>query len=180
MKEQFVNRLEKNQNFPPKIALLYAQMQAVRERLMRVLKKLPEPILDFTPQERTIESIGTLLLHIAAVEWSWIFLDIDKQEMDYEKWKYGFALRKDVNLPQIKGRRREFYITLLEEVRTQVFERMKQFSEEDLDILIDSDDEKYSIEWIIHHIIEHETMHIGQILLLKRLYEIKKIEVKNS
>ena len=174
MNEQIVNSLEKDPSLPPKIALFYAQMQAVRARLLRVLGKLPEPILDFTPQERTIESVGTLLLHIAAVEWSWIFMDIDKQEMDFDKWKYGFALRKDVNLPQIKGKSKEFFITLLEEVRKQVHDRLKQFKDEDLEILIDSDDEKCSIEWIIHHIIEHETMHIGQILLLKRLYEKEK------
>ena len=154
--------------FPSNIQLLLAQLKQVRERLLEVISGINSDILDFTPDEKNIETIGTLLLHIAAVEWSWIFEDIFGLEMDFEKWKYAFPLRKSVNLPQLKGKSKLFYLNRLNEVRTRMIERLKEIS--DFNQLVASENNRYSIEWILFHLIEHESIHIGQISLLKRLY----------
>jgi uncharacterized damage-inducible protein DinB len=154
-----------------RVSYYYSMLQEVRERLLSIIDDLDEEMLDFTPDERNFETIGTLLFHIAAIEWSWVFEDIDGLEMDYEKFKHAFALRSDVDIPQLKGKKKLFYLNQLKEVREEVFIRLAKFSDEDLDKIVESDTEKFSIEWILFHILEHETMHIGQILLLKRLYE---------
>ncbi|NHJ88118.1 MAG: DinB family protein [Asgard group archaeon] len=170
------NTFSKNYKLPNKLNSYYSQMVEQREYLIEIVLKLPDEALDYTPHERKIETIGTLLLHIAGVEWSWIFYDIDKQEMDEEEWKYAFSLRKDVDIPQIKGMNQEFYMEKLHSVRKQVYNRLKEFKDEDLCTIIESEGNHYSIEWILHHLIEHEAMHIGQILLLRRMYNLEKVK----
>ncbi len=154
----------------PRVALWYSVMHETRERLFRVLRDLTQEELDYTPNERKFETIGTLLLHIAAVEWSWIFEDIGGKEMDYEEFKHAFALRPEVNIPQLKDQSIQFYIDKLKEIREDVYQRLANFEDDDLDKIIGSDSDKHSIEWILFHIVEHEAMHIGQIQLLRRLF----------
>ena len=164
-------KLKNYEELTPRVSNYYSMLQEVRERLLSIIDDLDEEMLDFTPDERNFETIGTLLFHIAAIEWSWVFEDIDGLEMDYNKFKHAFALRSDVDIPQQKNKKKQFYLNHLKEVREEVFQRLTKFSDEDLDKIIESDAEKFSIEWILFHILEHETMHIGQILLLKRFYE---------
>lgn len=173
MNEENEMKLIKDSNLSPKIASYYSQMKEVRNRLIDIMEDLPDFALDYTPNAKKVESIGTLLLHIAAVEWLWIFEDIDKKDSDFEEWKYAFPLRKEVNLPQLKGEKKEFYMNKLEKVRLEVYNRLMDFKDEDLDVVIISEGKKYTIEWILFHIIEHESLHIGQISLLKRLFKIE-------
>lgn len=167
--------LKKSEELSPKISNWFALMQETRERLLRIVNDLKDEEFDYSPDEGSFETIGTLLLHIAGVEWSWIFEDIDGEEIDFERFKHGFALRSEVNISQLKGKGKSFYLEKLSEVRNQVYNRLTKFNDEDLSKLVGSDNEQYTIEWILFHILEHEAMHIGQILLLKRLYNKKLI-----
>jgi uncharacterized damage-inducible protein DinB len=172
-KSQKTLKITEFKELSPRVALWYRMMHEARERLHRVLENLTQKELNYTPNERKIESIGTLLLHIAGVEWSWIFQDIDGHEMDYEEFKHGFPLRPEVNIPQLKNQEIQFYVSKLNKIREDVYQRLARFEDEDLDRLVESDSETYSIEWILFHILEHEAMHIGQIQLLRRLYSEK-------
>ncbi len=165
--------LAKSLNLPPRVALWQSQMEEQRKRLLSLLEEVNDETLDFTPNERRIETIGTLLLHIAAVEWSWIFEDIDGHAMDFERWKFAFPLRSTVDLPQLKGQSKQFYLDRLAEVREEVYKRLRKLNDQDLDKIVGSDQEKYSIEWILFHLVEHEAMHIGQINLLSRLSKLE-------
>ena len=165
-------KLEKFADLCPKVATWYAIMMNSREYLIEIIEGLDEEALDFTPNEEKIETIGTLLMHIAAVEWSWIFEDIDGMEMDFERFKYGFSLRTNVNIPQIKGKSKQFYLDELKDVREKVYNRLCHLKDGELEKMVGSDKEKYTIEWILFHIAEHEMMHIGQILLLRRMFKL--------
>lgn len=161
--------LDRNKELPSRVALFYSMMERARRNLLRRVRTLPKETIDYSPEPKMIESIGTLLLHIAAVEYGWIFEDIGGQEMEYEKWKYGFSVREGKD--QIKGENVEFYLSRLSEVRQEVFEFLKTLSDKDLDSMVDVDTEKVSVEWILFHLIEHEAMHIGQISVLARLWK---------
>ena len=165
--------LKQFEELSPRISKWYAQMYEIRQWLLHMIGDLSIEEIDFTPDERTVESVGTLLIHIAAVEWSWIFEDIDGLEMDFDKFKHGFSLRPNVNIQQIEGKTLQFYITMLDEVREQVYERMQQLTDEDLEKEVEENGNKFTIDWIFFHLVEHEAMHVGQISLLKRLYKIQ-------
>jgi len=165
-----IYNLEKSAELSPKIANWYAIMVKSRERLLHILDGLVEEALDFTPNEEKFESIGTLLMHITAVEYLWIFADMDGLDVDYERFKHGFALRPETKIPQIKGKSKQFYLDELKDIREQVYKRLLNLKDEELEKIVASEGEKYTVEWILFHIAEHEMMHIGQILLLRRLY----------
>ncbi len=167
MVEKSIITLERTDDLSPRVAFLYSMLEKVRERLLKRVKGLRIKDLDYTPDEKNVESIGTLLLHIAAIEWSWIYEDMDGQEMDYEEWKLAFSLREEI--PQIKGRKLKFYLDKLDHVRQQVKERLTRIDDTELDLLVDIGHAAVSIEWILFHLIEHEAMHIGQISVLQRL-----------
>ena len=166
--------LIKNPKLSDRVAVFYSQMEEIRTNLLETIEKISQKQLDYTPNEAKVETIGTLLLHIAAVEWSWIFEDVDGREMDFEEWKYAFPLRKEVNIPQLKGKKIVYYLDKLKKVREEVFLRLTRMKDDELDSLIGEEEGKCSIEWILYHIIEHEIQHYGQIKLLKRLFELKQ------
>lgn len=163
------NILNRDSSLPEDLSTWLAQMNEIRERLLNIIEDVDEEALDYTPSERKIETIGTLLLHIAAVELSWIYEDIYKEEIDYDEWKYAFPLRSNINLPQLKGKGKNYYLKKLQNVRKSITERLQV--EKNLARIVQSDDQQYSIEWILFHLVEHEALHIGQINLLNRLYK---------
>ena len=182
-KENKIIHLKKSNSLSPRVATWYAQFEEVRKNLLKQIEDLDDAGLDFTPDERKIETIGTLLLHIAAIEWSWIFEDIDHKEMDKERiekehWNYAFALRSWANLPQLTGKGKQFFIERLTDVRQEVYQRISEMKDEDLDRIVTGEDPDdgytYTIEWILYHIIEHEALHLGQVNMVKRLYNLQK------
>ena len=165
-------QLKKDHELSPQVSQFYSYMVEVRQYLLKMINDVDDVMLDYTPDERTVETIGTLLLHIAGVEWSWIVADIEGKEIPYEKWKHAYALSEDVNIPQLVGKGVEFYLNRLKEVRNEVYEKLKEFTDDDLNRIVEIEGKKFSIEWILYHVIEHEAMHLGQISLLKRLYKL--------
>lgn len=164
-------KISKDQDIAPSIQFLFGQLEETRERLFRQLSKVPEDIIDKTPDNETIESIATLLDHIAAIEWSWIFEDIDGKKMDEEEWKFAFAMRDRSKVKQRTGMTLNFYIDRLKTVRSAVKQRIKEFNEDDRLKIVGQEDDKYTIEWILYHLNHHESLHQGQISFLNRLYQ---------
>lgn len=159
--------LDRPGDLSPRVSFLFSMMEKTRNRLLRVIEELPDETIDFTPDVENVETIGTLLLHIAGVEWSWIFEDIDGEEMDYERWKYAFPLRE--NLTQLTGNGKQFYIDRLHEVRKEIRQRLREMDDSSLHQLVDIGHAEVTVEWILFHLMEHEAMHIGQISILNRL-----------
>ncbi|MHA2065831.1 MAG: DinB family protein [Candidatus Thorarchaeota archaeon] len=159
--------LDRRGDLSPRVAFLFSMMDRMRSRLLRIVEDFSDDEIDYSPDPERIESIGTLLLHIAAVEWSWIFEDIDGEEMDYEKWKHAFALREKI--PQLTKQGLKFFIDRLIEVRSAVFVRLRNLDDSNLHTLVEVGNAEVSIEWVLFHLLEHEAMHIGQISILSRL-----------
>ena len=167
--------LKKRKNLTPRVGLLFSMMEKTREKLLKRIEELTLEEMDYSPSGRRIETIGTLLLHIAAVEWSWIFEDIGDTAMDYEKWKHAFPLREGID--QLTKQGKEFYIKRLSEVRSEVFDWLKSIEDKELDRLIPLGETDVSIEWILFHLIEHEAIHVGQISILSRMYDMTQVKV---
>ena len=159
-----------DKNLSPKIAELYGMLSETRIRLLEEVEGITQEQLDYSPNITKIETIGTLLFHIAAIEFSWIYEDIFKQEMDYEEWKYAFALRENLDPPQLTGRPLSFYLDKLRDLREKVYETLRTMKDEELQSIIESGTNKYTIFWILYHLNQHESLHIGQINFLKRTF----------
>lgn len=158
--------------YPPRIGRYLTQMEDVRRQVKKYVDGLTPEQLAWHPNEK-VESIGTVLLHIAAVECSWIGEDIMRRPMD-DEWKIAFPIR--FGIPQIKDQPLEYYLKTLDVVREQTKADLKSLEDEDLDRLITpldpgdpSNTSQFSMEWILYHVVDHEAHHKGQIAVMKRL-----------
>ncbi len=163
--------LDSDSGFTPRLGVFRAQLEDVRRGTLRYVAGLDQSQLVWSPQAN-IESIGTLLLHIAAVERSWIGEDIARRPMG-EEWAIAFPIR--FGIEQIQGQPLEYFLARLASTRDETRAVLSSLTDEDLsrDVApLDPGDstETYTIEWILHHCVEHEAHHRGQIALLKRLY----------
>jgi uncharacterized damage-inducible protein DinB len=165
------------EGFTPQIGRYVAQLMQVRDRLKEELEGLTQAQLDWHPDEQT-ESIGTLLLHIAAVEWSWLHEDIFGTPDDEYPGSWEEAMPIRVGAAQVSGRPIEEYVRHLDAMREDTLKVLRGFSDEDLKRLVGEAEpppgleprsELYTIDWIIWHVIEHEAEHVGQVELLRRL-----------
>ena len=162
--------------FGPGIGRYLAQLTEIRHELLGHVAKLTPAQLSWYPNDET-ESIGTQLLHVAAIEWSWIFQDIfGRPDDDYQGWEEAFPLR--VGSPQVSGQPLDYFTDRLERVRRETSEALRGLTDDDLTRLVGegptAEGEKprshlYSIDWILFHLVHHEAHHAGQVELLVRL-----------
>ena len=162
--------------YPPRIGRYLTQMEDVRRQVKKYVEGLSPKQLAWHPNDK-VESIGTVLLHIAAVECSWIGEDIMRRPMD-DEWKIAFPVR--FGIPQISGQPLEYYFKTLDVVRGQTKADLKTLEDEDLDRLImpldpgDPDNTtQFSLEWILYHVVDHEAHHKGQIAVMKRMLPVE-------
>ncbi|HWR81731.1 MAG TPA: DinB family protein [Candidatus Deferrimicrobium sp.] len=162
--------------YPPRIGTYLAMLDDVRRRTKRYVEGLSAEQLSWHPQPN-VESIGTLLLHIAATEFSYIQEDIIRRPMG-EEWLIAYPIR--FGRPQVTGEQLPFYLRRLDDVREETCKLLLGFSDDDLNRLISPLDPgdstsgpvEYSIEWILYHLVEHEAHHKGQIAVMKRLLPV--------
>ncbi len=162
--------------YAPQIGRYVAQLVEVRNDLYEQLAGLTVAQLDWHPDAQT-ESIGTLLLHLDGVEWSWMHQDIfgAPDEAYPGSWDEAMPIRADV--PQVCGRPLERYLDQLGATRAETLRLLADFTDADLARLVgeappppgrEPRSTLYTIDWIIWHIIGHEAAHGGQVELLKR------------
>ena len=165
------------EGFTPQIGRYVAQLTEVRNDFKGEVAGLNIVQLDWHPDEQT-ESIGTLLLHCDAVEWSWLHEDVlGRPSAEYTgDWSAAMPIR--VGSPQVAGRPVEYYFEKLDATRERTLEILRGFTDADLSRLVGEAEPPpgeerrsrlYTIDWVIWHIIEHEATHVGQVELLRRL-----------
>ena len=163
--------------YSPHIGRYVAQMTQVREDLLHELDGLTTAQLDWRPNDQT-ESIGTLLLHLDSVEWSWIYQDIFGAEDDAYPGSWAEAMPIRMEVPQVQGRPLAAYLDHLAAGRARTLEILRGFTDADLARQVGEAEPPpgreprstlYTIDWIIWHIIRHEATHVGQVELLRRL-----------
>jgi len=168
--------IEPVEGFAPAIGRSLALLEDVRLRLKLYINGLTTDQLSWHPQPN-VESIGTLLLHLAAIEHSYIQEDILRKPMG-EEWKIAFPIR--FGIPQVSGEPLAFYEHKLDEVRAATRAVLADLTDRDLQRVVepldpgdpDADPVEYSIEWILYHLAEHEAHHKGQIAVMKRLLPV--------
>lgn len=151
-------------------------LEDVRRTLITELTGISQNILDTKMDER--QTIGSLLYHIALVEADWLYEEVLVTEWDSEILAlFPLESRSEEGaLTHIEGQTLEEHFDRLNKVR-EVF--LSTFRSMDLNdwreprVL-----ERYDVtpEWVVYHLLEHESHHRGQIFqLLKKLRnEIKR------
>ncbi|MFN2531908.1 MAG: DinB family protein [Pyrinomonadaceae bacterium] len=158
---------------PQGIGYFVSAMEDIRRELYDTVKELEgEPWS--RPAFLGAHAIGALVLHIGEAEWWWMQCNVAGHELTPEDRKAPFwDVLDDPKGFQSKNYDREFCLRELDKIRKQTFDQLYSWGDGDLDRVIsldrDGETREYNLRWVLHHLIDHEAQHRGQILMLKRL-----------
>ena len=133
---------------------LFSHWAEVRSGLIQALSQLTDEQLGFVPGEG-LWSLGQVACHIAEAEDGW-FRHVVQSELD--DWpEYTAATYPTV--AAVKN--------LLTETHTRTEAYLKTVDVMDLDRVIETTwGERFTLNWIIWHVFEHEIHHRGEIFLM--------------
>jgi uncharacterized damage-inducible protein DinB len=155
--------------FRPQIARLVSMMNYVQHTTISAVENLMVSELDYLNDAES-NSIGSLLLHIAAAEVGYQAATFDKRELnEEEKYEWGTALALGEKARQeIKGHDLDYYINKLEQVRKKTHVKLASLDDEWLDEQTSFGDNNVNNYFKWFHVFTHEVNHRGQIRLLRR------------
>ena len=158
-----------------KLGYYLSGMDEVREQLREVVNGMSDEHL----ARRAVpgaHSIGALVLHIGESEWWWMQCIINGHELteeDRQKPFWDVLVNPDEFARH--GYTAQYCLDLIDDIRKQTRHLLASFSENDLERVFHHTRRGRTIEvslrWVLHHLIDHEAQHKGQILMLKRLLD---------
>lgn len=162
-------------NYPPDIGHALWMLEDTRRRTKLALEGTTQRLLDWS-FSREHNTIGTILYHIAAVEMSWLYEEILQSEfpkgierlfpLDMRDNQGQLSILRGASLAEHFRRldtTRKFFLAAFQEMSLEEFRRIRSFDKYDV-----------SPEWVIHHLIQHEAEHRGQMAEIRTLAEIQE------
>ena len=148
-------------------------MEEVRGQVVEAIKSIPNDVVG-KPAFLGAHSIGGLALHIGEAEWFWIQMVVSGHKLTDEDKKAAYwDVLDDPDGVARNGYTTDFCLREIENIRNKTRDVLFGKNDSDLDRLISferrGETTEHSLRWILHHLIDHEAQHKGQILMLKRL-----------
>jgi uncharacterized damage-inducible protein DinB len=158
--------------YTPEISRLICMMNYARITTIESVKGLTTDELDYL-QDKESNSIGALLLHIASTDNYFRVLTFEERELteeENEKWKAPSFLGEK-GRQEIKGHNLNYYLDILEEEKSIIYELLKNKNDEWLGKEIPYWNFKANIHHVWFHALEDEINHRGQIRWLRKRLE---------
>jgi uncharacterized damage-inducible protein DinB len=154
----------------PLVARYLTMLADCRTITIESIKAMREDLLYWRRNDFD-SNISDLLYHIAFVEADWLFSDVLQQEIPFELTRHlGYKDRDPQGrLVHIGEEELEASLIRLENVRNKLNDTYSVMDMEEFRSLRHSGRHDASPEWVLHHLLQHEAEHRGQINLLKRL-----------
>ena len=155
------------------IGYYLAGMEEVRSQIAAAVKDIPDDLIGKPPFLGS-HSIGGLVLHIGEAEWFWMQMVVSGHQLtDEDKNAPYWDILDDVERVARNGYSGEFCLKEAEKIRNQTRDVLFSYNDKDLERIISFErngkTSEYNLRWILHHLIDHEAQHKGQIFMLKRL-----------
>lgn len=148
----------------PEIGRLLWQLNDVRQRVLKWVAKINPEQLDWNSPDHTLNSIGSLLYHIVAVELDWLYTEVLQQEWTSEvQVLFPFEMR-DANgrLTEVRGVSLDDHLARLNTVRGWVLNAFLPMSLEEFRRPRQMPNYHVTPEWVIYHLLQHESEHFGE------------------
>lgn len=151
-------------------------MEEVRGQLNAAVKTIPDDLIG-KPAFLGAHSIGGLVLHIGEAEWFWMKMVVSGHELTEEiNNAPHWDILDDLERVARNGYTAEFCLSEIEKIRNQTRDVLFSYNDKDLERIITFERKgqatEYNLRYILHHLIDHEAQHKGQIFMLKRLMAI--------
>ncbi len=157
----------------PGIGYYLSGREEVRGQLVDAVKDIPDGAIG-KPAFLGAHSIGALVLHIGEAEWFWMQMVVSGHQLTDEIKKAPYwDILDDLEAVARNRYSAAFCLQEIEKIRNQTRDVLFGYSDKDLEriIIFERPDKpsEHNLRWILHHLIDHEAQHKGQILMLKRL-----------
>jgi len=140
-------------------------LQDTRKRTLESLEGLDDQTVNWVPPDG-MNSIGSLLYHIAAIEMSWLYEDVlgtdDFPPEINALLKYNVRDEGE-NLTSVIDESLNHHLDRLLKCRQNFLSAFKGISIEEFRRPRKMEDYEVTPEWTIHHLMQHEAEHRGQI-----------------
>jgi uncharacterized damage-inducible protein DinB len=152
-------------------------LEDTRRRTRKALEGLSQEEIDWTPPG-LVNSIGSLLYHIALIELDYLCCDILGMEDYYPELMELFPSPdrdENGNLSVVSGIALPEHLERLARVRSQFLGIVSQLSAEQLLEPRSLPEYNYDISpaWTLHHLMQHEAEHRGEISTIRTLYRVR-------
>ena len=150
----------------PAVQPWLAALEDTRIRTWEVLEKLPDAAIEWSDEEGT--NIGSLLYHIAAIELDWLCVEILELPFPPELEQFFPVDVRDEHgkLSVIRGETLEKHRFRLDRVRGYLIAELQNMPPMEFVRIRHLPDYDVSPLWVLHHLMQHEAQHRGQIMAL--------------
>lgn len=177
MNEREVKVVLLSAEYAPEVAPLIWMMEDTRRRTKEALEGLSDAVLNWTPTDASLgvlNSIGSILYHIVAIELDWLYVEILEieglppeleplvlYEVREEHGRLTPVLHESLTTHvQRMDAARALFLSALQKIDSMDFRRLRHLEPYDV-----------TPEWVLHHLMQHEAEHRGQIMEVRRLAE---------
>lgn len=162
----------------PELGRWLAALEDARRDTLRQLEGVTDAMVDWYPAA-PLNSIGTLLYHIALIETAWVAEEI--LELADEPTELAALLpwsdREDDGgagnerrLSRVDGQTLEQHLMRLAKVRAWTSSRLMPMSNDDFHRIRVLADYDVAPDWVLHHILQHEAEHRSHLAWLRDTY----------
>jgi uncharacterized damage-inducible protein DinB len=158
--------------YTPEIARPLWVLEATRYRTKGVLKSIDPAAIDWASPEGG-NSIGTLLYHIAAIEMDWLYVEVLEQGglPSEVQALFPYEVRDGQgHLTAVPGVSLDEHLRLLDATRAILLAAFREITLDDFRRLRSFEAYDVTPEYVLHHLVQHEAEHRGQIGQLRRAF----------
>jgi uncharacterized damage-inducible protein DinB len=157
--------------YAPEIGRWLWALEDGRQLTKEALAGLDRRAVDWAPPDGG-NSIGTLLYHIALIEADWLYVEVLEQE-SYPGEVAALlphAHRDERGrLTQLQGVTLDEHLRRLDDIRERVLAAFREVKPEEFRRVRHLAPYDVTPEWVVHHLLQHEAEHRGEIALLREL-----------
>ena len=158
----------------PEVGRWLAALEDCRRDTLRELEGVTSAMVDWYP-DGPLNSIGSLLYHIALIEADWVavdILDLDEPEvlvalLPWPDREPGSGTGTERHLSRVDGQSMEEHLARLAGVRTFALERLTPMTNEEFHRIRRLEHYDVAPDWVLHHLLQHEAEHRSHIAWLR-------------
>jgi uncharacterized damage-inducible protein DinB len=157
------------EGYVPEIGHALWALEETRRRTKSVLKHIDPEAIDWAPPQGG-NRIGTLLYHIAEIEMDWLYVEVLQSALPPEVQALFPYEVQDAPSPltEILGIGLDEHLRRLDATRAIFLRTFREMTLEEFRRLRRLDSYDVTPEWIVYHLIQHESEHRGQIAQLRK------------